>query len=102
MVYELAMCLIRSNHMAEASDLSKNIDVKAVTQLTGDNSVGASVALAQGEIAVRQGDYTLGNRYLQEAAPVFERPDTNTVDKQTLQKLSESINAHSWARQTDP
>jgi hypothetical protein len=94
--YAFAICLIGSNRLEEASDLLQNIDVSAVTQLTGDSSVGASVALAEAEIAVRQGDYTLGKRYLLEAAPL-DQPDANIRDRQTLQKLRDAINSHSRA-----
>lgn len=92
--YSLAMCLIGTNKLEEASDLLQNIDIEAVTQLSGDSSVSASVALAQGEIAAKRGDYTLADRYLQKAAPVFDRPDANIVDSQSLQKLRNAIALH--------
>jgi hypothetical protein len=91
--YALALCLIGTNKLEEASGLLQNIDIQAVTQLSGDSSVSASVALAQAEIAVRRGDYTLADRYTKEAAPVFERPDANLIDSESLQKIRKAIDS---------
>jgi len=68
--------------------------VKAVTQLTGDSTVSASIALAQGEIAVRQGDYVLADQYVQEAAPTFESSNANVLDRQSLHRLRNAIGSH--------
>jgi serine/threonine protein kinase len=92
--YALALCLIGRNKLEEASRLLNNIDVAAVTQLSGDSNVGASVALAQGEIAARHGDYALADRYAQKAAPVFDRSDADSIDKQALRDLKNAIDTH--------
>ena len=81
-------------HLGEASELLQNMDLKAVTALSGDSSVSANVALAQGEIAVRQGNYPLARRYAQTAAPTFERPDSNALDKQEFATLTKTIESH--------
>jgi hypothetical protein len=96
--YALAICLMGNNQLNEAADLLDNIDAAAVTQLTGDFTVSAEVALAKGEFAVRRKNYLLANRYLQEAAPTFELPDANGMDKQTFQKLREVIDSHARAQ----
>jgi len=93
--YALATCLIgMEKHLGEASELLQNMDLKAVTALSGDSSVSANVALAQGEIAVRQGNYPLAQRYAQTAAPTFERPDSNALDKQEFATLTKTIESH--------
>jgi hypothetical protein len=92
--YALAFCLIGLNKLQEASELLQTIDVKAVTRLSGDFTVEASVALAQGEIAARRGDYLLAQRYAQVAAPAFDRPNTRAYDRQSLEKLRMAIDEH--------
>jgi hypothetical protein len=92
--FALASCLIGANKLQEASALLRNIDVDAVTHLTGDTTVGASIALAQAEIAVRQGDYTLAQNYARQAASEFDRPDSDVWERQSLQKLTKTIDAH--------
>jgi hypothetical protein len=92
--YTLAICLTGMNQLEEASGLLNDVDVDAVTQLSGDSTVGPSIALAQGEIAVRRGNYVLADRYLQQAAPTFENPQANILDRQTLQRLRTAIDSH--------
>jgi eukaryotic-like serine/threonine-protein kinase len=92
--YALAVCLVGSNKLEEASALLRNIDAKAVGQLTGDTTIDASIALAQGEIAARRGDYILAQHYVETAAPVFQRPNTGAGEKQSLQTLQSVIDAH--------
>ncbi len=93
--YALATCLIRMNkQLSEASELLQNVDLKAVTAMSGDSSTSASVALAQGEIAVRQGNYVLAQRYAQTAAPTFEGPDSNALDKQEFAALKNTVELH--------
>ncbi len=61
--YALATCLIGVNKLEEASQLLQNIDTKAVSQTNGETTVGAQIALAQAEIALRRGDYGSAQRY---------------------------------------
>ncbi len=96
--YALAVCLIRRNKLDEAEELLRNIDAKAVSQLSGEPSVAASIALAQGEIALRRGDYLLAQRYAQTAAPAFETSDAGAGEKQAYQELSQALDAHLHAR----
>ncbi len=92
--YALATCLIGMNRLPEASELLRDLDVKAIFQQTGDSTIGAGIALAQGEIAARHGDYTLARSYAQTAAPAFDRPNADVSQKQSLQKLRKAIDAH--------
>jgi len=92
--YSLATCLIGLNKLDEASDLLRNIDAAATAQLSADSSVGASVALAQGEIAARRGDYVSAQRYAQQAALVFDGPNADASDQESLQKLRSTIDSH--------
>jgi eukaryotic-like serine/threonine-protein kinase len=92
--YALATCLIGMNRLPEASELLRDLDVKAIFQQTGDSTIGAGIALAQGEIAARRGDYTLARSYAQTAAPAFDRPNADVSQKQSLQKLRKAIDAH--------
>jgi len=92
--YGLAYCLIGLDRLQEASELLHNIDVPAAAQLSGDPTVGAQVAVAEGEIASREGDYESAERYAKLAASAFDRPDADPSDRQSLQKLRASIQAH--------
>ena len=93
--YTLAVCLIGMNkQLEEASELLRNINVDAVAQLSGDSGVSASIALAQGEIAARKGDYALARRYVQTAAPVIDQPNSDESDKQAIAKLRSTIDLH--------
>jgi len=49
--------------------------------------VAASGALAQGQIAARQGDYLAADRFAQIATPVFDRTDADSMDRQALHDL---------------
>jgi serine/threonine-protein kinase len=92
--YSLAFCLIGLNKLPEASEVLRDIDSNAVTQLSGDSTVTASIALAQGQIAARRGDYTLAQHYLAIAAPTFERPKADPLDKKTVEELKSTIDSH--------
>jgi len=89
--YALAVCLIGLNQLQPASKLLENINIDAVTQLSGDSTVAASVALAQGQIAARQGDYVTADHFAQIAAPVFGRTDADGMDRQALHDLRSVI-----------
>ena len=91
--YALAFCLIGMDKLQEASELLQSIDVKAVTQLSGDSMVEADIALAQGQIAAQRGDYLLAQRYAQTAAPALDCPNARAYDRQSLQELRKAINA---------
>jgi serine/threonine-protein kinase len=85
--FTLAFCLTRMNkRLDEASDILRNIDVPAVAQLAADPTVYASVAMAQAEIAVRQGDYAAARRYADTAAPAYDNPSASRSDRESLQK----------------
>jgi hypothetical protein len=92
--YALAYCLTRSNHLDEASSLLRNIDVKATAELAGDPNVGASIAMVEGEIAARRGDFVTAKRHLDAVAPVFDRPGTAAPDKEDLKRLRTLIAAN--------
>jgi eukaryotic-like serine/threonine-protein kinase len=92
--YALAVCLIGEDKLDEASGLLGNIDVQAVSGMTGDSTVGAAIALAQGQIAARRGDYISAQRYVQAAAPALERPNAAIADKRSLQALKSEVDAH--------
>ncbi len=92
--YPLAICLIGLNRLAEASELLQAIDSNAVAQLSGDSTVSASVALAQGEIAARRGDYVSAQRYVQIAAPGIEGPTSDLSDRKSLAELKRTIDSH--------
>jgi hypothetical protein len=92
--FTLAVCLTRTNRLDEASALLSNIDVQAVAGMTGDDTVAPSIALVQGEIAARRGDYVLARHYLEAAAPTFERPGTGVADRQALERLKSAIDSH--------
>jgi len=67
---------------------------KVTAQMAGDPTVGAEVALAEGEIAAREGDYESAERYANLAASTIDRPDADPSDKQSLEKLRASIHSH--------
>src|SRR5258708_2410997 len=60
--YSLASCLIGMGKLDEAATLLLQIDVPAVTQLTGEPDWGADVTLAQAQIADRRGSYGKARR----------------------------------------
>ncbi|MBV9505066.1 MAG: serine/threonine protein kinase [Acidobacteriia bacterium] len=92
--YSLAVCLTRMNRLEEASELLRRIDIKPVIALTGDSTIPASIAMAQGEIALRRGDYRLAERYVQTAAVDFERPDAAPINKREIAKLKKAVEEH--------
>lgn len=92
--YALATCLIGRNELDEASDLLQSIDSDAFAQLSGDSSVAATIALAQGQISARRGDYGAAARYLKLAAPELESPNANSFDHKSFQELKRSIDSH--------
>ncbi len=89
--YSLASCWIGRGKLQEASQLLQGIDTKAVAQLAGMPDWSANVALAQGEIAYRSGDYQEARKYLQSAAPVFSRPEAEPYQKHALETLRAAI-----------
>jgi hypothetical protein len=91
--YALSVCLIGLKRLNEASDLLRSIDVDAVTQMSGDSTVAASIKLEQAEIAARRGDYTLARKYLEEAAPTIDAPNAGVGEKQTLARLRKTLDA---------
>ena len=96
--YGLAICLIGRNRLDEASELLSSIDIQATTQMGGDARVAASIALAQGEIAARRGNYTLAKHYADIAAPDFDRPGAAPTDVRSLAELRKTIEAHRVAK----
>jgi hypothetical protein len=92
--YALAVCLIGANKLEEASELLQNVDISAVSQLSGDPSFGAGVSLAEGEIAARKGDYVLAKSYADSAAPAFEASSAAIGEKKALQDLRQTIDSH--------
>ena len=85
----LANCLIALGRLQEAAQYLQNLDIKAITQLTGDPDWGAGVTLAQAEISVRQHDYAQAEKYLASVRPVFSRPDAEAYQKKKLIELTE-------------
>ncbi len=92
--YALALCLINTNRLPEASSLLDNIDVKALAAMSPDSNPQAEIDLARATIAARRGDYAAADRYAQAAAPTFDRPDADSIDRQTLHDLRSSIDTH--------
>ena len=89
--YALVICLIGRRQTSEASALLDSIDPVAVMKLTGDSSVPAGLALAKGEIAYLGGDYETAKRYVNFAAPEFERPDADFGLQQQLHRLQKDL-----------
>ncbi len=92
--YSLAVCLIGANKLEEASELLRNIDVRAVTELSSDSTVGASIELAQGEVAARRGDYALAKRCVDDAAPAFASPGAPIGYRKELEELKRVVYSH--------
>lgn len=90
----LAGCLIGVNKLREASKLLEGIDTKAVAQLTGFPDWSATVALKQGQIAVREHDFTAARKYLEMARPAFTRPTAEAYQKKELEHLAADIGKH--------
>jgi hypothetical protein len=72
----------------------RNIDAKAVIQLTGDSTVRESIALLRGEIAARRGNYAAAQQDAVEAARVFDRANADLLQRQALARLRKNIEAH--------
>ena len=89
--YTLASCSIGSGKLAEAGRLLETIDTKVVAQLAGFPDWFANVALAQAEIAYRQGDLDAARKHLDAAMPVFSKPDAEVYQKQAMEKLAASL-----------
>jgi ATP/maltotriose-dependent transcriptional regulator MalT len=89
--YTLASCSIGLGKLAEASRHLQDIDSKVVAQLAGFPDWFANVALAQAEIAYRQGDYSTARKYLQSAAPVFSKSDAEPYQKHALENLTAAL-----------
>jgi len=87
----LANCLIGLGKLPEASQYLSNLDIKAISQLTGDPDWGAGVTLAQAEIAFRQGNYAAAQKYLESVRAVFSRPDAEAYQKRKMDELSDNI-----------
>jgi eukaryotic-like serine/threonine-protein kinase len=92
--YALAFCLNKMNKLSEAAELLQNIDVSATAQQAGDPSVGADVALLQGEVAARRGDFVTAKHFADLAATTIDAPSASTADKTELQTLRDNIAAH--------
>ncbi len=89
--YTVASCDIGLGKLAEASRLLDGIDPKPVAQLTGDRDWFANVALAQAEIAYREGNEDAARKYLQTAAPAFSKPDAEPYQKHALESLAAKL-----------
>jgi hypothetical protein len=87
----LASCLIGAGKLPGASQLLQGIDMRAVAQLTGFPDWFANVALEQGEIAFRQGDYAAAKKYLEAARPLLSRPDAEAYQKHAMEKLATQL-----------
>jgi tetratricopeptide (TPR) repeat protein len=94
----LANCLIGLGNLAEASKLLQGIDTNAVAQLTGSPDWSANIALAQGQIALRQGDYANARKYLETAKPVLSRADAEPYQKHALEELAAGLERKSGGK----
>jgi ATP/maltotriose-dependent transcriptional regulator MalT len=90
----LANCLIDMGRLQEAAQYLKNIDAKAVAQLSGDPDWGAGVLLAQADIAARQGDYKQARLYIDRVKPVFSRPEAESYQRHKMDEVSQTIDNH--------
>jgi len=52
------------------------------------------VDLAEGEIALRRGDYKTAQKYAQTSTPAFAKPDAEAYQKRAPQNLSVEIDKH--------
>ena len=83
----LADCLIARNKLDEASKLLRNIDARAVAQLSGIPDWSANVDLSLADIAYRRGDYARARKQIESAVTVFTRADAEPYQKHRVQKL---------------
>ena len=91
--YALAVCLIGTNKLDQASELLRNIDAASVRQLTGDTTVDASIAQAEGEIAARRQDYVSAKHYAEAASSILSRPDADVAEQHSFRELMAAIDA---------
>jgi serine/threonine protein kinase len=89
--YTLASCLIGLGKLDEATARLQQIDVSAVTQLTGDPDWGAGVTLEQAKIAYRRGNYDVARGYVQTVTAVFTRKDAEPYQKHALESLKAAL-----------
>jgi eukaryotic-like serine/threonine-protein kinase len=89
--YTLASCLVGLGKLDEATTRLQQIDVPAVTQLTGDPDWGAGVTLEQAEVAYRRGDYAAARNYVHTVTPVFTRLDAEPYQKHALEALKTAL-----------
>jgi eukaryotic-like serine/threonine-protein kinase len=89
--YTLASCLVGLGKLDEATTRLQQIDVPAVTQLTGDPDWGAGVTLEQAEVAYRRGNYDAARSYVQTVTPVFTRKDAEPFQKRALETLKTAL-----------
>jgi hypothetical protein len=87
----LATCLIGLDRLPEASKLLEGIDTAAVAQLTGFPDWGANVALAKGQIALRQGNHAAAKRFLEAARPGLMKADAEPYQKHALEQLAAAV-----------
>jgi serine/threonine protein kinase len=87
----LASCLIGLDRLDEAASLLQQIDVSAVAQLSGDPDWGATVSLAQAEIAYRHRNYEAARGYVQTVAPVYSRKDAEPYQKRAFESLKAAL-----------
>ncbi len=90
----LANCLIAEGKLQEASQYLRDIEAKAVAQLSGDPDWGAGVTLAKAEIALKEGDFSQARQDLDSVRAVFSRPDAELYQKQKLDELTADVNRH--------
>src|SRR5580658_3469435 len=89
--YTLASCLISLNKLDEASPLLQQIDVPAVTQLTGDPDWGANVTLAQAQIANSHGNYDAARTYIQSITTIYTRTNAEPYQKRAFESLKTTL-----------
>jgi eukaryotic-like serine/threonine-protein kinase len=89
--YTLANCLIGMGKLDEATALLQQIDTPVVAQLTGEPDWGASVTLAQAQVAYRRGNYNAARGYVQTVTPVFTRKDAEAYPKRALESLKAAL-----------
>jgi hypothetical protein len=88
MSYNLAICLIASGSLDEATTLLSGIDVAQLAQMGDAMDASAAVALAQAEIAVKRGDRAVAEKLLKAAAPAFSSPDAVAYQRDKVAELS--------------
>jgi serine/threonine protein kinase/DNA-binding winged helix-turn-helix (wHTH) protein len=89
--YTLASCLIGLSKSDEASPLLQQIDVPAVTQLTGDPDWGANVTLAQAQIAYSHSNYDEARTYIQSITPIYTRTSAEPYQKRAFESLKVAL-----------